>query len=200
MTSDNFLSSQERLKFGIQRAVLVTTLAASICGGLGLLAWAARFPDYALQAAGNLLTIRGQADGDARVAMAHYHEKTLVSLARIIAKDDQCSVDERRARLKSLDSFFDQAQAEIKGTRQDISFADTRPVTVLQDPISKQFLAMNATPTGTVDPRVLERFQGQSESLSALVWLANERAMREAPVDGAAIVKRDLAEALAQKK
>ena len=200
MTHEDYLSSRERLKFGIQRAVLVTTLAASICGGLGLLAWAARFPDYAIQAAGNLLTIRGQADGDARIALAHLHEKTLVSLAKIIARDDQGSIEERRARLKSLDSFFEQAQAEIKAPRPDLSFGDTSPVTVLQDPISKRFLALNATATGTVDPRVLEHFQGQCESLSALVWLANQRARREAPVDPRAIVERDLAEAMGQKK
>ena len=200
MTLDGFLSSRERLKFGVQRAVLVATMAASICGGLGLLAWAARFPDFALQAAGNLLTIRGQADGDARIALAHSHEKTLISLAKIIAGDQQGSIEERKARLKSLDSFFDQAQADIKATRSDLSFANTHPVTVLQDPISKRFLALNATPTGTVDPRVMEHFQGQTESLSALVWLANQRARREAPVDPRAIVERDLAEAMGQKK
>ena len=36
MTSDGFLSSQERLKFGPQRADPLTPMAASICSGLGL--------------------------------------------------------------------------------------------------------------------------------------------------------------------
>jgi len=197
---DEFLSSGERVKFGVQRAVLVTTLAASICGGLGLLAWAARFPDYALQAAGSLLAIRGQADGDARVALAHSRQKTLVSLAKIIAADKQGSIDERKARLKSLDPFFELTQVEIKAPRPDLSFADATPVTALQDPITKRFLALNTTSTGAVDPRVMERFQGQSESLSALVWLANERARREVPVDVKSIVQRDLAEAMGQQK
>jgi hypothetical protein len=46
----------------------------------------------------------------------------------------------------------------------------------------------------------MAEFCGQTESLSALVAMANQRSRSEAPVDARAIVERDLAGILAAKK
>ena len=201
MIGGGFLHEGQRLKFGVQRAVLVSALTISLGGGLALIAWATRFPDLALRNTGKLMETREQAVLDSRVRLAGNREDILVQVARTIASDDDKDpFAAKKTRLAALNPFFTGAKAEREAKRPTLDFSTLSPVTVVQDPITGREIALNGTSTGTVDPRAMAAFCSQAESISALVALANQRARSEAPVDARAIVERDLAELLAAKK
>jgi len=204
MNGDGFLSSRQRLKFGVQRAVLVSAVTLSLGGGLGLIAWATRFPDRALHLTGQLMAAREDAVLDARVHLATDREEILGKVAQIIVSDlDKDSFDAKKPRLAALNPFFLEARAQSVAKRPAISFETSTPLSVLQDPLSGREIVLNGTASGIVDPKAMAQFCGQAESLSALVALANQRSRSEAPVDAREIVERDLAnlaEILANKK
>jgi hypothetical protein len=195
MTHDEFLSNRQRLKFGVQRAALLTALGLAVFGGLILVAWGCWFPDFAMRAAGQLVATRGQAAGDARDNLDRTREGILVQVGKMVASEnDPDSYEGKKTRLAALQPFFDQAHADRVAPRPELSFAATRPATVIQDPISGRTRPLNATASGAMDPQALANFGGQQESIAALVALANQRTRLESPVDPRQIVERDLAE------